>query len=77
MTLEATAGKNPITHTGKLYNLSANEISRELANDADIFEADCYLVSQIEKAHHGTTTGTCKNPFESCKKAAEENAWAS
>ncbi|OHB98980.1 MAG: S-adenosylmethionine synthase, partial [Planctomycetes bacterium RIFCSPHIGHO2_12_42_15] len=36
MTPEATAGKNPITHTGKLYNLVANEISRELANDADI-----------------------------------------
>ena len=49
MTLEATAGKNPITHTGKLYNLVANEISRELANDADILGADCYLVSQIGK----------------------------
>jgi S-adenosylmethionine synthetase len=47
MTLEATAGKNPITHTGKLYNLVANEISREITNVPDIFGADCYLVSQI------------------------------
>lgn len=47
MTLEATAGKNPITHTGKLYNLVAGEISAELTKDRDISEAECYLVSQI------------------------------
>jgi S-adenosylmethionine synthetase len=47
MTLEATAGKNPITHTGKLYNLVAGEISAEITKDPDISEAECYLVSQI------------------------------
>ncbi|GAN32322.1 MAG: methionine adenosyltransferase [Candidatus Brocadia sp. AMX2] len=47
MTLEATAGKNPITHTGKLYNLIAGEISAEVAKDPDIAGAECYLVSQI------------------------------
>ena len=47
MTLEATAGKNPITHTGKLYNLIACEISAEMTKDADISGAECYLVSQI------------------------------
>ncbi len=47
MTLEATAGKNPITHTGKLYNLTANNISAELTKDHDILGAECYLVSRI------------------------------
>ncbi len=47
MTLEATAGKNPITHTGKLYNLVANEISGEIAKETNVAGAECYLVSQI------------------------------
>lgn len=47
MTLEATAGKNPITHTGKLYNLAAGEISAEITKEPDISAAECYLVSQI------------------------------
>lgn len=47
MTLEATAGKNPITHTGKLYNLAATEISAEISRDPHISQAECYLVSQI------------------------------
>ena len=49
MTLEATAGKNPITHTGKLYNLVAGKIAAEICNDPDITGAECYLVSQIGK----------------------------
>lgn len=47
MTLEATAGKNPITHTGKLYNLTAGEIAAEITKEPDISGAECYLVSQI------------------------------
>ena len=47
MTLEATAGKNPITHTGKLYNLVAGKIAAEICSDPDITGAECYLVSQI------------------------------
>ncbi len=49
MTLEATAGKNPITHTGKLYNLVAGRIAAEISSDPDIAGAECYLVSQIGK----------------------------
>lgn len=49
MTMEATAGKNPVTHTGKLYNIAAHEISRELTQNPDIHNAECYLVSQIGK----------------------------
>src|SRR4030065_974903 len=56
MTLEATAGKNPITHTGELYTLGAKEISREITNVPDISGADCYLVSQIGKPITETQT---------------------
>lgn len=47
MTLEAAAGKNPVTHTGKLYNLLAGELARDLVADGDIEEVVCYLVSRI------------------------------
>ncbi|MBM4054611.1 MAG: methionine adenosyltransferase [Planctomycetes bacterium] len=49
MTMEATAGKNPVTHTGKLYNIVAHEISKELTQNPGIQNAECYLVSQIGK----------------------------
>ena len=47
MTLEAAAGKNPITHTGKLYNLVAGDLARGLVANSDIKEAVVYLVSRI------------------------------
>ncbi len=47
MTLEAAAGKNPITHTGKLYNLVAGELAQNLVKDSEIKEAVVYLVSRI------------------------------
>ncbi|MGA8006263.1 MAG: methionine adenosyltransferase [Burkholderiales bacterium] len=48
MSLEAAAGKNPVTHVGKLYNLLANRIARALvAEVGGVREAYCYLVSRI------------------------------
>ena len=48
MTLEAAAGKNPITHVGKLYNVVAGRIARALVQELDgVIEAYCYLVSRI------------------------------
>jgi len=48
MSLEAAAGKNPLTHTGKLYNLLADRISRALVGEIPgVEEAYCYLVSRI------------------------------
>jgi S-adenosylmethionine synthetase len=48
MSLEAAAGKNPLTHTGKLYNLLADRICRALvAEIPGVEEAYCYLVSRI------------------------------
>jgi S-adenosylmethionine synthetase len=48
MTMEAVAGKNPVTHVGKLYNLAANLISLAIVREIpEVKEALCYLVSQI------------------------------
>ena len=43
MSLEAAAGKNPVTHVGKLYNLVANRVARAVAAEIDgVQEACCY-----------------------------------
>jgi S-adenosylmethionine synthetase len=48
MSLEAAAGKNPLTHTGKLYNLVADHICKALVTEiSGVEEAYCYLVSRI------------------------------
>lgn len=48
MSLEAVAGKNPVTHVGKLYNLLAGRIAEQvMAQVPGIDEADCILVSRI------------------------------
>jgi S-adenosylmethionine synthetase len=50
MTLEAAAGKNPVSHVGKLYNLVANRICAALVREVpQVREATCVLVSQIGK----------------------------
>jgi len=48
MTLEAAARKNPITHTGKLYNVVAERIAARVARDVGgIRGASCLLASRI------------------------------
>ncbi len=48
MNMEAAAGKNPVTHVGKLYNIAAARIARSLVAEVDgVDEASCYLVSSI------------------------------
>ncbi|MCG6938704.1 MAG: methionine adenosyltransferase, partial [Gammaproteobacteria bacterium] len=48
MNMEAAAGKNPVTHVGKLYNIVAQQIAATLVQQLDIVtEAYCYLVSRI------------------------------
>lgn len=47
MTLEAAAGKNPVTHVGKLYNLAAHRVARAVAALEGVSEAQCFLVSRI------------------------------
>ncbi len=48
MNMEAAAGKNPVTHVGKLYNLAAQRIAQNLVDGIEAIEAaECYLVSRI------------------------------
>jgi len=48
MTMESVAGKNPITHVGKLYNLVAGLAAAALVDGIpDVMSAQCYLVSEI------------------------------
>ncbi len=49
MSLEATAGKNPVTHVGKLYNILAFELANQIVKEAggDIIEIHLRIVSQI------------------------------
>ena len=48
MTMEAVAGKNPISHVGKLYNTAANRLAAAIvANVNEISEAQCHLLNEI------------------------------
>ena len=48
MSMEATSGKNPVNHIGKLYNLLSTEIARSVVADVDgIRELQLRLLSQI------------------------------
>ncbi|MHA1246376.1 MAG: methionine adenosyltransferase [Candidatus Thorarchaeota archaeon] len=48
MTLEAAAGKNPVSHVGKTYNVAAKEIvDRVVEENPDLEQVYCYIVSQI------------------------------
>jgi S-adenosylmethionine synthetase len=49
MSLEATAGKNPISHIGKLYNVVAFQAASEIVSLDHIREAYVKLISQIGK----------------------------
>lgn len=49
MSLEAAAGKNPISHIGKIYNLFANDLSMAIVENGYAEEAYVYVVSQIGK----------------------------
>lgn len=48
MSLEAAAGKNPVTHTGKLYNVVAERLAHALVRELPgVEEACCCLLSRI------------------------------
>ena len=48
--LEAAAGKNPVNHVGKIYNVLSHEMARRIHKEVDgIMEVTVYLCSQIGK----------------------------
>jgi S-adenosylmethionine synthetase len=51
MSMEASAGKNPITHVGKLYNILSKFIAEDISKAADqeLLEVEVRILSQIGK----------------------------
>ncbi|KQC15567.1 MAG: methionine adenosyltransferase [Methanothrix sp.] len=47
MSIEAIAGKNPVNHVGKIYNVVASRAAEEIAEIEDVKEAYVTLVSRI------------------------------
>jgi S-adenosylmethionine synthetase len=48
MSMEATSGKNPVNHIGKIYNLLSTEIAQSVVEDVDgIRQLQVRLLSQI------------------------------
>ncbi|MDZ7702650.1 MAG: methionine adenosyltransferase [Halobacteriales archaeon] len=50
MSMEATSGKNPVNHIGKIYNLLSNDIAAEVVEEVDgIRDLRVRLLSQIAR----------------------------
>ena len=48
MSLEAAAGKNPVSHVGKIYNVLARQIAETITIVVpDVTAAQCIMVSRI------------------------------
>jgi S-adenosylmethionine synthetase len=50
MSLEAAAGKNPVSHVGKVYNFKAQEIANKINDLLHPEEVSVQLLSQIGRA---------------------------
>ena len=80
MSLEAVCGKNPINHVGKIYNVLANNMAKEIVNrgEGDIVEAHVKLLSQIGRPITDPWVNSISLipadnvNFDSIKKVAEE-----
>ena len=50
MSMEATSGKNPINHVGKIYNILSNEIANDVVSNVEgIKQMNVMILSQIGK----------------------------
>jgi len=50
MSMEATSGKNPINHVGKIYNLLSNKMANDIVKEVDgVQQVHIMLLSQIGK----------------------------
>ncbi len=87
MSMEATSGKNPINHVGKIYNLLSNKIAFEVAETVDgIEEVYVRILSEIGKpidqplvanaqivSADGANTGAIKSEVEAIIDRSLEN----
>ena len=78
MSMEATSGKNPINHIGKIYNLLATQISRDITKKvSDVQEVYVRLLSQIGKPIDKPLVASAQiipkedTPFERVKSEVE------
>ncbi|MBU7011353.1 MAG: methionine adenosyltransferase [Theionarchaea archaeon] len=69
MSMEAAAGKNPVSHVGKLYNVLAKKMAHEIATIDGIEEVQIYLLSQIGHP--------INDPAEACAKITTNNGTVS
>ncbi len=80
MSMEASAGKNPVTHIGKLYNIIAKEIAEEIYEEEKdgVHEVLVRLVSQIGKPITDPQIGSIQLVVEEDvdSEVKEENAEA-
>jgi S-adenosylmethionine synthetase len=77
MSLEAAAGKNPVSHVGKIYNVTAGSVARDLVALPDVAAAECRLVSRIgapvaEPAMAEVRLRTRGRPVQELSGAVEE-----
>ncbi len=48
MTMESVAGKNPVSHVGKIYNIAAMQLAHALTQRIPALQAvECLLVSRV------------------------------
>ncbi len=73
MSMEASAGKNPVTHVGKLYNILAKIIAEEIAKEGggDVLEARVRLLSQIGRPIYDPQTASVQLILEKNAKSAK------
>jgi S-adenosylmethionine synthetase len=74
MTLEATAGKNPVNHVGKIYSVLSFEIANQIAEECEgVEDVTVTLLSQIGKPidePHVASVGIIAKNFEAIKNKA-------
>jgi S-adenosylmethionine synthetase len=77
MSMEATAGKNPVTHVGKMYNILANKIAEDIVSEmnGDVQEVHVRILSQIGKPIDQPQTASIQVLVGECdKKPAAVNS---
>jgi len=74
MSLEAAAGKNPVNHVGKIYNIMATEIAKDIVNNyPQVRECNVAILSEIgrrvdDPAHTSISVAVeNKSEFENIK----------
>ena len=78
MSLEAAAGKNPVNHVGKIYNIMATEIAKDIVkNYPQVKECNVAILSEIgrridEPSHTNISVAVeNKSEFENIKSKVQ------